>query len=334
VVRIPPFAAVVFAALLLASACGGGADGTADGGTPAPRRQSGDGALIITRLEGMYERDIASGDERVILAPGDAGSFFLDPAVSADGNRLAYVLQPPPKTVDGRYDAGSDLWVADRDGSNPRMIFRHTEPSQLARFPLWRDATHVLAIIQEISLEAGVTTVTYTLQDVDIETGERRRIVDDVLAFGVSPDGGRLAYAKLAPTVGETFEAVGLDGAGAVTLVGVKEGLAPFSYPRYSPDGATIAFASADVVGVRARASFVSTRLDGPPQDIWTIAADGGSPRRIADLKEDLPSLTWNGDGTHIYVIGVAGLYDVNLENGITERIGEGTFHGQIAWAP
>jgi hypothetical protein len=30
----------------------------------------------------------------------------------------------------------------------------------------------------------------------------------------------------------------------------------------------------------------------------------------------------------------VLGLYEINLENGQTSRIGGGAFHAQIAWAP
>ena len=60
----------------------------------------------------------------------------------------------------------------------------------------------------------------------------------------------------------------------------------------------------------------------------------GGARVRVADLKEDLPALTWSGDGKHIYVLGAAGLYDVNVETGAVNRLGEGAFHGQIVWAP
>ena len=47
-----------------------------------------------------------------------------------------------------------------------------------------------------------------------------------------------------------------------------------------------------------------------------------------------LPWLTWNGDGTRIYVIGSAALYDVNLNSGGVAHIGEGAFHGQLTWTP
>ena len=33
----------------------------------------------------------------------------------------------------------------------------------------------------------------------------------------------------------------------------------------------------------------------------------GGRPVRVADLKEDLPALTWGGDGKHLYVLGAPG---------------------------
>ena len=49
-----------------------------------------------------------------------------------------------------------------------------------------------------------------------------------------------------------------------------------------------------------------------------------GIRRAWRTLKEDLPALTWNGDGKHIYVTGSAGLYDVKLESGAVDRIGEG----------
>jgi len=74
--------------------------------------------------------------------------------------------------------------------------------------------------------------------------------------------------------------------------------------------------------------------LDGLPEDVWIIDAAGGQARRVADLKEDLPAVTWNGDGTHLYVLGAMALYDVNLVNGAVDNLGEGAFHGQLTWAP
>jgi hypothetical protein len=64
------------------------------------------------------------------------------------------------------------------------------------------------------------------------------------------------------------------------------------------------------------------------------VDAAGGQAVRVADLKEDLPSITWDGTGERIYASGVNGLYEINVTTGIVERIGEGAFHAQITWAP
>jgi Tol biopolymer transport system component len=369
-------AACAILALLAASACSGGGKTTSstDATKPVvskPAGNSGAGSLIISKPGGFVEFDVKSGSEKPLITPADASTFLLDPAVSPDGNKLAYIVQPPPKVEGTKYDAGSDLWVANRDGSNQHVVFTHAQPNQLVRFPQWEDDGHILAVVQEISTTNGITSVVYTLERIDASSGERTNVLENVLAFALSPDGKTLTYAKLAPQSGETLESQPLAGGPGQTIVPVSENLNPFNSPRFSPDGSQIAFASADQTGARAPAGVHyitlhrddpgapghavgdsnlphptsniapdpthprSSDLDGLPEDIWTVAATGGSrPVRVADIKEDLPTLTWNGDGKHIFVIGSAGLYDVNVESGAVDRIGDGVFHGQIAWSP
>ncbi|MEX2245191.1 MAG: hypothetical protein WEC75_00735 [Dehalococcoidia bacterium] len=328
------------------AACSGGGGGdprrtpagaaTAGGGGPV----GGDGALIIARPEGLVEYILKSGEQRGIV-PAEPDAFLLDPAVSPDGRRLAYILQPPSKVIDNRYDAGSDLWIAGRDGSGAQPAFVHAEPSQLVRFPQWLDDQHVVAIVQETELQADLATIVYTLQRINVETGERETLLKDVLGFSLSPDREHVVYAKLAIGVlGETLHVAGIDGSDERTLITAEQNLTPFNYPQYSPDGSRIAFASANQtqpLGRLASAAPLVRRAataDGLPQDIFVIEAGGGSPRLAADLKEDLPALAWSGDGSHIYVLGGAGLYDVDMKTGLVTRIGEGVFHGGITWVP
>ena len=310
------------------------------GGKPS----SGAGSLILSKLTGLVEYSIRSGTEKPLITPSTDNTFLLDPAISPDGKRIVYIVQPPPKIDAGKYDAGSDLWVANRDGRDPHAVFTHAQPNQLVRFPQWQGDNTILVVVQEIGPKDGVTTVSYVLERIDAAGGARTNVLSDVLSFGLSPDGKRLAYARLARRTGETLNAVDIGGTNDVTLVGIDENLSPFNVPRYSPDGKKIAFASADQTGARApspeyvsAASFGPERgpaLDGLPEDIWTVDAGGGRPVRVADLKEDLPALAWGSDGKHIYVLGSAGLYDVNVETGAVDRLGEGAFHGQLAWAP
>src|SRR6185295_7980800 len=162
-----------------------------------------------------------------------------------------------------------------------RPIFIHRTPNQLVRFPQWEDADHVLAIVQEISNTGGITKVTYTLERIPLDGSPRTTILEDVLAFGLSPDRKRVVYVNLTDQPGETLDAMDLAGGGnQTTLVGLDQNLNPFNSPRFSPDGAKIAFTSADQTGARAPFELVAASAggrdaaplpDGLPEDAWTI---------------------------------------------------------------
>jgi hypothetical protein len=339
------FAAITAVAFIVA--CGDSDDVPEPGNSPVVEYEPGEGSLIISSVNQIVERDLQSGDETVLLSSDEPSSFLLDAAPSADGTMIAYVHQPSPEVIDGRFDAGSDLWLMNRDGSSARPLFEHSDPNQLVRFPRWENEAHVLAIVTELSTVDGITRVLYTLQRFDVATGGRERVVENVLAFDVSPDGQSLVYSKFVQT-GEILTASSISGSNEIEVVGVDQMLQPFSYPRFAPDGELVAFASADQTGAvapglryvsrsalgGANASPRQVLFDGLPQDIWTVEATGGRAVRVADLKEDLPALTWDGSGERIYALGVSGLYDINVSSGAVERIGEGVFHGQIAWAP
>jgi Tol biopolymer transport system component len=293
------------------------------------------------------EFDIDSHKEQPLVTPDVEGTYLLDPTVSPNGQSIAYISQPPPKVMNGEYDSGADLWLASRDGSAPHIVFAHERPNQLLRFPQWLDDGHVLAVVQEPSVAGGTTSVDYVLESIDVGSRTRMRLFSNVLGFTVSPDRLHIAYSMLSKQAGEALMSSALDGSNAITLIGPEQNLAPFNSPRYSPDGSTIAFASADQTGARSDFRYVSlgawgharlgwaasVEMDGLPEDIWTVSATGGTARRVADLKEDLPAVTWAHDVTHLYALGSGGLSEINVANGAVQRIGEGAFHGQIAWA-
>jgi Tol biopolymer transport system component len=320
---------------LVVTACGDSGGGTGGGG--------GEGVLVFNRPDGIYALSVESLELTPVLKPSEPNSYVLDPAVSPDGKRIAYVVQPPPAIIDGRYDAGSDLWIAERDGSQPRMLYEHEDLNALVRFPQWADDRHILAFVQEITFADGsdstaVSEVNYTVQRFDVATGAREKILDDAIAFALSPDGQQISYARITGAAGEVFETVPLAGGAPRVLVAPEEQLNPYNSPRYSPDGATIAFAAADQRQAlppptgRLFAPLPRPSADGFPQDIWLVDAAGGKPRLLADLKEDLPSLAWSDDGSHLYVLGANGLYDVDVETGAVSRLGEGAFHAVVDW--
>lgn len=330
---------VAMLALVVASCGGSGGDGAG-----APSGAGSEGKLIYSDPGGLYELDLADGSGRYLIAAGE-NAFLLDPDVSPGGDAIVYVVQPPPVVEGGTYDAGSDIWIARRDGSDARMLIQHDQPNQLLRYPRWQDETHILAVVPEIVTREGVTSVSYTLQRFNITTLEREKLLENVLTFAVAPGGGEIAYARISPEAGESLGGFSLADGTDRTLVGPDQQVAPFYSIRYSPDGALVAFTAADQTLARAEIAVVSLTgagarpsaavlTDGLPQDVWVVEAEGGRARRVADLKEDLPTLTWSGDGERLYVLGTAGLYRVAVESGTVDRIGEGVFHGQVTWAP
>ncbi len=340
--------AATLALIMLGASCGGGGSNASGSSTDATRGASpsrssaGSGSLLITRRNGIVEFDIKSHVEKTLTPQPTPETFLLDPAVSPDGTRIAYIVQPPPKVQGAQYDAGADLWVANRDGSGAKAVLMHVNPNQLLRFPQWLDDSTLMLVAQEPTQTAGTTTVEYVLERIDLTTGERARLLANVLGYGLSVDRKHIVFAHLSPQGGETLDTANIDGSGATTIVGMDENLSPFNSPRYSPDGSTVAFASADQTGARANVRYVSAPgfgaaaalLNGLPEDLWTVSASGGRARRVAKLREDLPTLAWGADREHIYVLGTNGLTDVDLKSAAVRRIGEGAFHGQIAWAP
>lgn len=337
---VPVLLSLVCIAGIVLGACGGSAaKDVAPRGGATEGAVAGSGSLILTRPDGIAEINLKSHDEKLLLKQPTSNTFLLDPAVSPDGRSIAYTLQPPPVIQGTTYDAGSDIWVANGDGSGAHQVVAHQEPNQLMRYPGWLDAGHLLAVVQEPTVAEGTTSVKYVLEQIDIATGQRTRMIENVLAYGLSPDRTHVVYTEIGADTGETLKTAALDGSDAKTVVGPEQNLLPFNSPRYSPDGSTIAFTSADQTGATAGWRYVSLRPasvspDGLPEDVWTVPASGGRARRVADIKEDLPALTWGADGSHLYVLGTMGLSDVNLKSGAVTRIADGSFHGEIAWAP
>lgn len=105
----------------------------------------------------------------------------------------------------------------------------------------------------------------------------------------VSPDGSHVLYVRNGAdwdtngTVSHIWR-IGIDGAGDVQMTNGEEGE---SSPRWSPDGATIAF--------------LANRHESEHTQIYLIATNGGEARALTEHPTAVGSIEWSPDGRWIY---------------------------------
>lgn len=254
---------------------------------------------------------------------------------------ITYVVQPKPAVKGNQYDDGSDLWIANRDGTGARMVFAHAERNQFVRNPQWQDADHIVAVVQDVDATTGITD--YVLERFTVADGTRQQGPSGVLTFSFAPDGKRIVFALAGRDGSMTLHASDFGGGNDAVLVGSAANLGPFNSPRYSPDGGIVAFAAVNPSGVQASFEYVSasaSRIQPGPglhddmEDIWTVNLVGGKPVLAVKLAEDSPSIAWSESPSRMYVLGANGLYSIDMKTGAADRIGEGSLHGQLTFAP
>jgi Tol biopolymer transport system component len=317
--------AVLLAIALLLASCGDG------GGSSHSDR------LIVVRNEGLAELALASGDEGLLITrPADA--VLIEPALSPAGDRLAYVRQLTPIVIPGEpVELGMDLLIAGADGSNPVVLLEHSQPNEAIRSPAWfPDGRRLLINVQDLE---GAQIVT-TIEVLDIATGARTRVLDGAFQPALSPDGTQIAFVRQDEQFNQSLWIANADGSGEQQVAGPADGLGGISSPRFSPDGRVLAFGAAALMGGSVRgqsAAYVSragaaAASNGVPQNIWIYDLESGGLRMLAELLLDQPGLAWSGEGATIFAFAGAGLFAIDSTTGEAERLGDGTFHGQVAW--
>lgn len=323
--------AVALLLLTLLSACGGG------GAASYTDR------LIIVRNEGLFELSLKDNSERALI-PNLPDSVLIEPALSPARDRLAYVRQLTPVVVPGEpVELGMDLYLANADGSSPVLLLEHAQPNEAVRSPAWFPGEPRLLINVQNLVGAQIST---RIEVLDLQTGARTLIVDDGFLPSVSPDGTQIAYLRSDAQLNQSLWVANADGSDPRLLAGSEDGLGSISAPRFSPDGRFVAFGAAELRAggsVRAYASragaaagapagVASAGANGLPQDIWLYDLDAGELHLLAALQLDQPSSAWSGDGETIFAFAGAGLFAIDPDDGSSQRLAEGTFHGQMDW--
>ena len=343
-------ATLAAAAVLLIAACGGETpspppastpDATPGSATTAPL-EAGDVRFLLARRNAI-ENLTLSGQQAILVALED-NTRILEMALSPDQSQLAFVVELAAYTNDdGQLDFGADLYVSDVDGGNLRLLLPHETVGDYFEAPAWLDDSTLLVGWRGFDASGSTSRI----QRVDVAAGTSEVLLPDAAMGGLSPDRSTIVYSTIDPATRVqrlVIEDVAADDAPRV-LVDENDGLALFSAVAFSPDAAQLAFAAVDLeaslfsgdraVAPRMGRPFVpsSAALHPFAQDVWLInPADGAGLHRIADIAENMPSVSWSGDGRALYVLGPGFLWRLDPATGAAEMLRESGERGAIIW--
>lgn len=257
-------------------------------------------ALLLTAMLGAAGLALVSRTEKPAAAPSEVRFIALtsgplnetDPAVSADGARLAFAMRQDP--ADESDDAPADIFVTTGAGRAPERLIAHPADD---RFPAWAPDASRLAFIRLDG--AACNVMLFTLAD----RHERR------LSACGNAEEPRVSWSADGEWLVESFapgphQLRGWRIARVSTVTGVREELtlpAPDVLgdyaPAVSPDGSRIAF-------VRG--------LNGATSDIHVMPFGGGPPSRVTWDNQDIVGLDWSADGRAlVYATDRAGGYTI-----------------------
>jgi Tol biopolymer transport system component len=330
---------LALASLAVAVACGGGSSG--DDGEPQPQLTD---RLLVVRDTGIFELSLATNEELPLLLDTPE-ALLADPAVSPDGTQIAHVRLLQGVAQPGEQaDFGADLYVADRDGSNPRLLYLHQVRGELARGPRWTPDGNLLFSVERFETDHFVTQVLL----LDMASGETTVLVENAVQPAISPDGTRIAYAAIDDQGLQSLWVANADGSGPRLLLGPDQGLGIILSPRFSPDGTRIAVAASEVVpplsrhndplyagrsgGAQPLRRPPAYLYNGFPMDIWMVDLATDEPRKLADIDADQPYLAWSGDGLRLFMLDATAIYAIDPATGNGAALAPGTFHGQLDW--
>ena len=322
---------------------------TEPGGAPteAPATQL-TGRLLLARSNELIVRDVATGTEQTI-ASADGANFLIDPIWSHDGSHVAYAVQLTlDPSVDNDY--GSDLYLADADGGNAKLVAKHAATGDFYRFPSFSpDGSTLYFSRSRVDESTGSPNPIFEIAALNLASGAVAIVADKAYGGEVSRDGKSYVFVDLEGG-GQQLSVLDLATGKKRVLVTPKDGLALYYAPRFSPDDKRLVFAGSGDIGkipsvrtlgdgglvdrLRDWLDGSTAEADGPPWDLYIVHLQGEPRlRRLTEVYDDQPYPAWIGDGTGIVYVGITGLvYLADDKSREPVKLAEGVLHAQLDW--
>jgi Tol biopolymer transport system component len=268
------------------------------------------------------------------------GAYAASPALSHDRKLIAYTYYVIPK--DPKDLGGSDLYVSEASGANPRILRPHPEAGATYEDPCWTaDGKAVLATLRKPIFDQGqYTGEALAIMRVGLDGSEPTVLVKDALGPATSPDGKYLAYTAVDSKGQLAGLYVGAPDAKSMVQILGDQGFAILRFPTFSPDSSRLAFSAVGGPGAAIPSikvgwlppGFGVAEAHGIPWDIWTVSPDGTKLQRLTHESEDTPIPTWSPNGEWIAFAGEIGLYLVDSGGKQTMRISTIVSGGGVVW--
>lgn len=279
-----------------------------------------------------------------------SGAAVTGATWSPDGQRVIFAQfwrRPNERS------SGADLMVANADGSDAHPFAERDAANTVLETPEWMPSGAVYYTVRTVS--NGRETQAIVRRQTD--SAEPETLADNAYDPAVSPDESTLVYVR-STRAGQSMMKKTIGDAGDGCELVSDQVFQYLSLPRISPDGKRIAFGGSGEANMQAAAgcggdprskpsaaaapglldlavALIAPEIayaHGLPADVYSITVDGGEMTRLADIKDDDPTVTWSPDGTKLAIFGVSALYVVDAKGGPTSKLVDQGGYGGLDW--
>jgi Tol biopolymer transport system component len=308
--------------------------------------QGAEGRIAWPKDGDLWVYDLSSKQQTKITQLPTAGAAVTGATWSPDGRRVIYAQfwrRPNERS------SGADLMVANADGSNPQVFAERDAASTVLETPIWLPTGRVYYTIRRV--ENGRESLNIVRQT---EGGQPEVVAENAYDPAPSPDESTLIYVRSTRTGQQMLKkTLGESGDGCELMS--DQVFQYLSLPRISPDGKRVALGGSGEANMApsgcggdprsSTPAAAPARLDlgallqpetayahGLPADVYSLNLDGSDMKRIADIKDDDPTVAWSPDGTKLSIFGVAALFLVDAQGGPTTKLTDQGGYGGLSW--